>query len=280
MKHLKLYTLLIASAFFIGCSEDDPAPATPPTGSVVESITGETGSEITFTGEFADAQGLKSILIENAELGLNITVDPAGAKTYSMSEAFTISAEQERIGDYGAQIKVTNISDLTEIFITTVTVTEPVCQQEVSVFHDATTTSDHKSTWEDYTEWEYGVTEDINISISGDQLTITGDFIWWWATTATATIVENPATPGVGTLDWGTEPIYLVDHDSYYDDGNYYEDAEAYMVVNDTHDPSTYNSCDGVITINFDFMFNDCIGCGTDDLVLDATVWTVLTINE
>lgn len=289
MKHLKLYTLLLASILIIGCSEDDPAPATPPTGSVVESITAESGNEITFTGEFADAQGLKSITLSNADLGLDKAVADLveGASTYTLSEAFAIDAEQAP-RDYGVVITVTNIRNLSETFITTITVTEPACDQEVSVFHDTFNTTDHTSTWDGYTDWDYGVTDDVHLSIAGDKLTITGDFIWWWATTATLTLVENIATPGEGTIDFGDTPIWvptLPDEygDCYYSDCNFYNgydtypDIEYHITQTDDLEASTYNNCEGVMTLVFNMEYR--ARGSSDELTHDAIVWTVLTIN-
>ena len=258
----------MALALFVACGDDsDDADPTEPTGSVTETASGGPGVEITFVGDFSDDQGISTITIVNSDLGLDITLDGGDETRYFLSQPFTISADQTD-GDYVVTITVTNVKDLTAEFSVTVTV---ACDL------NGTFTTEHNSTWEYYDEWT-DTLYDIVVTVEGDQLTLDGDVIWWWPVVVTATMVEDPANPGTGTLDWGDDPILLTcttgcnDGDGYY--GGY---TDGYMVVTADNDESTYDACSGVITLSFDFMFNDGVGNGSDNLTYDATVWAIIT---
>ncbi|MEP3390353.1 MAG: hypothetical protein ABJO02_19325 [Reichenbachiella sp.] len=247
------YCLAVLILGLVSCEEEVGFPvdeqevvASKPTGSGIgEDVTLEPGSSLTITGVFVDAQGLTSVTIVNADLGLNETINLDGALTYELSHTFTVPTDATP-GDHVVVITVTNNVELSTAYNQTITIPEPppACLDDYTVFdgENINGTSSNGA----YADDPYEVS--FTGSVAGDKITLTGEYTNYQGNTLTMQAVPGEDDTA-GTLVWTEE---LLGSDGY----------AIYHAIPTPGKTSTYNACTGEMTIYYDYEWNYEAGAG------------------
>ena len=225
--------------------EEQLAKSKPSGEGIGEDLTLEPGQSITITGVFVDAQGISSVTIKNAELGLDESISLKDVLTYELSYEFSIPLDATP-GDHVIAITVSNIVELNTVYNQTVTVPEPppACLEDYTVFDGEFINGSASNGG--YTDDPF----DISFvgSVSGDKITLTGEYTNYQGNTLTVQAIPGDDNTE-GTLVWEEE---LLGSDGY----------AIYHAIPTAGKTSTYNACTGEMTIYYDYEWNYEAGAG------------------
>lgn len=113
-----LWTFLFAATLTTGCSDDNDYKDVDGQKPVVELIADhihvDPGSELTLTATITDADGIRSIRLQNAELYLDKTIDLLSIYgeplySYELEYAITLSEKLPRMADYPIIVTITDV---------------------------------------------------------------------------------------------------------------------------------------------------------------------------
>jgi hypothetical protein len=125
-------SILAFSTIFWSCEETVEQPVGgPPTGEVPAEMKAAQGESVTFTGNFIDVIGLASLSIQNAELGINESMEfPSNKTRHSIRYEFTLAEDAPpKIHDVVYEIK--NVSNEVTTVVTKIDVAEVVTYENI-----------------------------------------------------------------------------------------------------------------------------------------------------
>jgi hypothetical protein len=231
----------------------------PPTGSVGGNIAAQPDEVIAITGSFSDVQGLSEITIQNADLGIDQTIMLSGEAMYELNEEFTIPTMTME-GDYPVQINVTNIEGLSVEFSINVSISIGACMDDFTVFDGVSLTANADIPATDGSFDPYMFTNTVEASLDGDKLTLSGDFIDFFDTQLTVTMVPDDMDATVGTVTFSEEDIGM------------HTDGYTYRLV--SPQDGVYDACAGTFTVYYDMEYSD----GADGWIFYYSVVTEFSL--
>jgi hypothetical protein len=135
------------------------------------------------------------------------------------------------------------------------------CTDYTTAFDGATMTSVSFFDETDGSFEPYEFTNEVTSTVSGDQITISGDFIDFFSVDLTATMSPSTDDPSIGEVVFTEEDLG--------------EASDGYIYRLSANENGQYDTCAGQMTLDFNVEYSD----GADGWIFFYSTEAILTIN-